>query len=125
MSDPAQARRLEESLLAAVDGHSYCESAKFAIKLAFEEALTNAFKHGNGRDPLKTVEVRYDIGDDKAVIVIVDQGAGFDLQAVPNPIADENLEKPSGRGLMLMRAYMDEVRYNDKGNEVYMMKRNR
>jgi serine/threonine-protein kinase RsbW len=124
-SDPAQARHLEESLLAAVDRHGYSKSAMFAIKLAFEEAITNALKHGNRRDPRKTVQVRYDISADKAIIVIADQGPGFDMQAVPNPIADENLEKPSGRGLMLMRAYMDEVRYNDKGNEVYMVKLNR
>ena len=124
-SDLAEARQLEDSLLAAVESHRYSESAKFAIKLAVEEALINAIKHGNRRDPGKTINVQYDINADKAIIVIADQGAGFDLKAVPDPIADENLEKPSGRGLMLMRAYMDEVRYNDKGNEVYMMKLNR
>ncbi|HOF18390.1 MAG TPA: ATP-binding protein [Phycisphaerae bacterium] len=53
-----------------------------------------------------------------------DEGTGFDPTRVPDPTADENLEKPSGRGLMLMRAYMDEVRYNDRGNQVFLMKRN-
>jgi len=123
-SDLAEARRLEESLLASVDKHGYSESARFAIKLAVEEALNNAIKHGNRHDPHKTIEVRYDISDEKAVIVITDQGKGFSLASVPDPTADENLEKPSGRGLMLMRAYMDEVQHNEAGNQVYMMKRN-
>ena len=110
--------------MASVDKHGYSESARFAIKLAVEEALNNAIKHGNQHDPHKTVEVRYDISDEKAVIVITDQGKGFSLVSVPDPTADENLEKPSGRGLMLMRAYMDEVQHNEAGNQVYMMKRN-
>jgi len=60
----------------------------------------------------------------KAVFVIRDEGPGFDPKIVPDPTTDENLEKPNGRGIMLMRAYMDEIRYNAQGNQVRIVKRN-
>jgi serine/threonine-protein kinase RsbW len=58
-------------------------------------------------------------------ITITDEGKGFKPECVPDPTADENLERPCGRGIMLMRAYMDEVRYNPCGNQVFMLKHNR
>ena len=57
-------------------------------------------------------------------MTITDQGSGFDPNDVPDPTVEENLQKPTGRGIMLMRAYMDEVRFNEKGNQVHMVKRN-
>ncbi len=59
------------------------------------------------------------------VIWVKDEGAGFNPKTVPDPTLDENLNKPHGRGLMLMRAYMDEVGFNEAGNEVRMVKLNR
>jgi serine/threonine-protein kinase RsbW len=123
-SSPQHAREVEEKVLGEVARHGYSDAATFAIKLALEEALTNAIRHGNRCDPARHVEVEFEIGRERSVIVITDQGEGFDLAAVPDPTADENLEKPHGRGIMLMRAYMDEVRYNDKGNRVQLLKRN-
>ena len=118
------ARAVEEALLREVTRHGYDEAATFAIKLALEEGLNNAIKHGNRYDPEKSVEVHFDIDGERASVTIADQGKGFDLSAVPDPTTDENLEKPCGRGIMLMCAYMDEVRYNEKGNRVHMVKRN-
>jgi serine/threonine-protein kinase RsbW len=70
------------------------------------------------------VEVIYQVGPRETSITIIDQGRGFDPSSVPDPRADENLEKPCGRGIMLMRAYMDEVDFSPKGNRVRMVKRN-
>ena len=123
-SDLAAAHEAEKALLAEVAGCNYSEASTFAIKLAVEEGMNNAIKHGNRFDARKTVELAYDISKDRAVITITDQGAGFNPSAVPDPTADENLEKPTGRGVMLMHAYMDEVAYNCKGNQVRMVKRN-
>jgi serine/threonine-protein kinase RsbW len=123
-SDLAAAHEAEKALLAEVADCNYSEAATFAIKLAVEEGMNNAVKHGSRFDSRKTVELVYDISKDRAVITITDQGGGFDPSAVPDPTADENLEKPTGRGVMLMRAYMDEVVYNSKGNQVRMVKRN-
>lgn len=100
----------------------YCDDAIFAVKLALEEALCNAVKHGNKSDPTKKVTVRYAVTQEKAVVVIRDEGAGFALEEVPDPTTPERLPIPSGRGIMLIRAYMDEVAYRDEGRELYFVK---
>ncbi|MFP4104943.1 MAG: ATP-binding protein [Phycisphaerae bacterium] len=122
-SDLDSARKVEEDLLQAVSEEGYSEASTFAIKLAVEEGLCNAIKHGNAYDPRKKVNVTYDVKPDCVRIVIVDEGKGFTPEAVPDPTADENLERPCGRGIMLMKAFMDEVEYNELGNEVVMVKR--
>lgn len=123
-SDLEAARDIEKALLREVARYGYDEAATFAIKLALEEGLNNAIKHGNRCDPSKTVEVCFSVNGERITITITDQGQGFDLAAVPDPTSDENLEKPCGRGIMLMQAYMDEVRFNNKGNQVRLVKRN-
>lgn len=123
-SDLQAAHRLALELLGIVNHCGYGESCAFAIRLALEEALTNAVRHGNRMNPAKAVEVEYDIDPQRAIITVTDQGEGFDPDAVPDPTIDENLEKPSGRGIMLMRAYMDEVCFNDRGNQVRLVKQN-
>lgn len=118
------ARPVEQTLMGRVCGHGYSEAAQFAIKLALEEALNNAIKHGNGYDPDKTVKVDFDVNARTTTIIITDEGRGFRPCDVPDPTADENLERPCGRGLMLMRAYMDEVSYNERGNQICLVKHN-
>jgi serine/threonine-protein kinase RsbW len=103
----------------------FCEDATFAVKLALEEALTNAVKHGNQCDCSKEVTVKYAVTPEKAVVIVRDEGPGFLPEEVPDPTAPERLPVPSGRGIMLMRAYMDEVAFRDQGREVYFMKRSR
>ncbi len=124
LSELAAAHEAEKALLARVACCRYSDAATFAIKLALEEGMNNAIKHGNKFDADKTVELVYDISEDRAIITITDQGCGFNPSAVPDPTVDENLEKPTGRGVMLMHAYMDEVAYNATGNQVRMVKRN-
>jgi serine/threonine-protein kinase RsbW len=125
LSKLSEARRAEQKILDAVARCGYDEAATFAIKLAVEEAVNNAIKHGNKFDPTKTVEVSFDIDAKHVAVVVCDQGDGFDPDDLPDPTSDENLEKPTGRGVMLRRAYMDEVVFNKKGNRVRMVKRNR
>ncbi len=122
-SDLNEARQLEERLLEEVVRHGYSQGDVFAVKLALEEVLVNAIKHGNKYDSNKSVNVAHEIDEHQAVFTITDEGKGFRPADVPDPTADENLEKPCGRGLMLMRAFMDEVSYNDRGNQVRLMKR--
>jgi serine/threonine-protein kinase RsbW len=94
----------------------------FAIQLAVEEALVNAIKHGNGMDRSKHVHVSMAVGRKKFRIRIRDEGQGFDPSEVPGPTTSENLERSSGRGLLLIRHYMHEVRYNGKGNAVTLIR---
>ncbi|MBS0206950.1 MAG: ATP-binding protein [Planctomycetes bacterium] len=95
----------------------------FGIRLALDEALVNAIKHGNGFHPEKTVKVICLIEDDLFRIEIEDQGPGFRLEDVPDPTDEENLERPCGRGIMLMRSFMSRIEYNSSGNKVLLEKR--
>lgn len=123
-TDVNAAKRLADEVLRQVELQGYGEEAHFAIKLALEEALMNAIKHGNRCRPGSAVTVEYDVDRRHTVIQITDQGKGFDPGELPDPTADENLECPCGRGVMLMRAYMDEVEYNRRGNSVRLVKFN-
>jgi serine/threonine-protein kinase RsbW len=111
---------IERLLIGAVEQRKYDKSSVFAIRLALEEALNNAFKHGNKGDPSKAVRVNCQVEDQSVIIDIQDEGEGFDPQSVPDPTEQENVEIPSGRGLTLMRAFMTEVRIEPPGNRVRM-----
>lgn len=111
-----------EQLLAEAGDNSFDEDATFAIHLALEEALTNAVVHGNKLDPSKKVEIEYVIVPAKFEITITDQGDGFTPESTPDPRIEENRTKSSGRGLLLMKTYMDTVEYNDNGNSVHLVK---
>lgn len=124
-SDLRSVKHPESRILGALAALQYSEEITFAIKLALEEALTNGVKHGNRGDTSKRVIVRYHVDPHRAIICVCDQGSGFVPELVPDPTAEENLERPSGRGIMLMHAYMTRVCFNESGNEVWMMKENR
>ena len=109
---------IEEALHAS----RYGEHDIFSIKLALEEALVNAIKHGNQMDPGKSVAVRWWVRPDRFEVRITDEGPGFSPDDVPDPTADENIERPCGRGLHLIRHFMTEVSYQGRGNVVTMAK---
>lgn len=111
-----------EQLLAEAADNDFNKDDIFAIHLALEEALTNAVVHGNKQDPSKNVEIEYVIVPAKFEITVTDQGGGFALEDMPDPRTKENRTKPNGRGMLLMRTYMDTVEYNDNGNSVHMVK---
>jgi serine/threonine-protein kinase RsbW len=121
-SIPGEARRAEDAILPALSARGYGERALFAVKLALEEAVINSIRHGNQLDPTKKVRIEFTLDDDKAVISVADEGKGFDPASVPDPTLEENLEITAGRGLVLMRAYMDKVEFNEKANKVTMTK---
>jgi serine/threonine-protein kinase RsbW len=95
----------------------------FAVRMSLEEAVVNAIKHGNQFDPGKMVHIECRITPTKIWVDIEDEGAGFDPCSVPDCTADENLDKPSGRGLHLMRHYMTHIEYRKDGKRVVMEKR--
>jgi len=119
-----RARQLEGEILGACTKQHFSEDDVFAIKLSLEEALVNAVKHGNKLDPAKVVKVQYRVNSQRFDVVIEDQGEGFNPAELPDPTADENLEMCSGRGILLMRAYMSSVVYNPQGNKVTLTKFN-
>lgn len=94
------------------------------VRTALYEAIANAVTHGNHENAKKTVRVccRYDAAQCVS-IVVSDEGQGFDPKTVPDPTRPENLESEHGRGIFLMKAYMDEVHYEKGGTEVHLVKK--
>lgn len=121
-SDTGEARRVQDEIEQLLRSLQYTEKEIFSVRLALEEALVNAIKHGNQMDRTKKVRVAYRVCQERFDILIADEGPGFDPCEVPDPTAPENLERPCGRGLMLMRHYMTAVDYNPRGNVVSMSK---
>ena len=121
-NEVAHVRQIQSEILAAAQAYSPRESDLFAIRLALEEALVNAIKHGNGSDPSRKVRIEYHVNPREVRIRIEDEGAGFDASEVPDPTLPENLERCTGRGILLMRHYMSQVEFQGRGNVVQMVK---
>jgi serine/threonine-protein kinase RsbW len=107
-----------ETVTLTMAGHGYRERDIFGMRLALEEAIVNGLKHGHMYDPSKRVVIRYRVGSEHVLVEVKDQGPGFEPSQIPDSTAPENLERPSGRGLLLMRSYMTWIRYNKQGNSV-------
>lgn len=122
-SDTAQGQAVQERIVKMLEDLDFPTRDVFGVRLALEEALVNAIKHGNRMDPAKQVRIHWAINSESVRIEIEDEGTGFRPEDIPDPTAEENLEKPSGRGIMLMRAFMSEVGYNASGNRVTLVKR--
>lgn len=114
--------RFIERVVGRLERHQYPKAAVFAVRLSLHEALTNAFMHGHrGLPPGTPVRVEYDISDAKVRVAIEDRGPGFKPAELPDPTAEENIELAHGRGIMLIRAYMSSVTFNESGNRVEMV----
>jgi serine/threonine-protein kinase RsbW len=105
----------------------FCEEVsrrlRFNFRVSFVEALANAMLYGNGGDPSKRVRVEVVLGQYALEARVIDQGPGFDPDRVPDPTAPDQLHRPCGRGIFLMRKLMDEVHFNDQGNAVTLVLR--
>jgi len=122
-SDLGAARQLQCEIETALQAGQFGESDIFAIKMALEEALVNAIKHGNQMDPSKAVRIAYTISPPEHFHArITDEGPGFNPEEVPDPTDEENRERPCGRGLFLIRYYMSEVSFQDSGNTIVLFK---
>jgi serine/threonine-protein kinase RsbW len=118
-----QAQEVIARALQDLSAGGYPESHRFAIRLAMDEAINNAIKHGNRGDTAKRVTVVYSLSAELFEVTIEDEGLGFDPDAVPDPTDARYIERPSGRGVMLMRAYMTSVAFEGRGNRVKLVKR--
>jgi serine/threonine-protein kinase RsbW len=111
-----------KQVLANLQASNFTEEDVFAVHLSLEEAFINAIKHGNRMETTKAVKVDYSVEPDKIEICMTDEGEGFDPTVIPDPRYGDNLYKPAGRGLLLIRSYMDVVEYNKRGNSVRMVR---
>jgi len=118
----AEASGVFEDRIKAVGGWN--EEEVFFLKLCFDEALTNAMKHGNKFDPNKKAFVNFSITKERVYIKIKDEGEGFTVEKVPSPLEGEGLTKGSGRGVFLMKQFLGEdgLKYSEGGRVVEMTK---
>jgi serine/threonine-protein kinase RsbW len=123
-SNDSASRDVQNKILTDVSRRGYSSDAIFAIKLALEEAMRNAIKHGNRFDSQKKVHIHAVVSPKQAEIVIEDEGPGFARGGVPDPTLPENLEKCGGRGIHLIEAYMNTVEWTQGGRRIRMIKRN-
>lgn len=115
---------LVERLMLLIEGSHCITGEEPAVELALREALNNAVVHGNRLDVRTLVHVRCRCAVGKGIsITVSDQGAGFEFNAVPDPLSIENLLAEHGRGIHLMKLVMDEVSFERRGAEVHMVKR--
>lgn len=122
---PSDAGAIEHAVDLVVrrcENSDYCRrKLELNFRVGLMEALANAVLYGNGEDPRKRVRLEIAFQAHAIEARVTDEGRGFDPDAIPDPTTPENIERPGGRGLFLMRKLMDEVRYNDTGNSVTLV----
>ena len=121
-SDPKYIKLASAKLIGALKELELSRETLFDIRLCLEEAVINAIKYGNKLDSRLPVVISYAVSGEKLEITVRDQGGGFNYRATPDPRSDTNILKHGGRGIFLIKNLMDEVRYNDSGNEIKMIK---
>lgn len=112
-----------EYLMKRVEKLGVCKPEQSNLFVALDEAFVNAVKHGNRFDIAKLIRITADVSRDEAKFTIEDEGEGFDVNAIPDPLDPKNLFKASGRGVLFIYNIMDEVIYNDRGNRLTMVKK--
>ena len=112
-----------EYLMKRVEKLGVIKPERSNLFVALDEAFVNAVKHGNKFDVRKLVRVTAEVSSKEARFTIEDEGEGFDVNSIPDPLDPENLFKTSGRGVLFIYNIMDEVKYNDRGNRLTMVKR--
>jgi serine/threonine-protein kinase RsbW len=121
-SDLSAGQRVLDEVLSKIGCEGWSPRDLFGIRLALEEAVVNAIKHGNRLDRDKQVHVVCRSTCDGLWMRVADQGSGFNPEAVPDCTDPAHIDAPNGRGIMLMRNYMSRVEYNAAGNVVEMEK---
>ena len=122
-SDPDILPELEECMIKIAQKIKLDETKINSLALSFSEAISNCMRHGNHYDKHKTVTINVTIDDNKMYVSLKDEGEGFNLKAVPDPTKPENILKDSGRGIHIMKNFLDDLRYNftPSGTEVTLV----
>lgn len=123
-SKSSAAEEVIKEILSKMKAQKFADDDLFAVHLGLEEAFINAVRHGNKFDPTKKVTITSKIEPDKTVVFLADEGDGFVPDSIPNPTLGDNIYKIGGRGLFLIRSFMDQTDFNKKGNCICMIKYN-
>ncbi len=122
-SDPDFIPAIDEFVLSKINCLNLDEDTLSDLSLSVSEAIANAMVHGNKLDPNKNVIVSINISDDELKVSIKDEGEGFDPESVPDPTKPENIMRDSGRGIHIMRSFIDEIVYDfsSEGTELKLI----
>lgn len=121
-SDPQFIKQASTRVLDSIKELGLDKDTIFDIRLCLEEAIINAIKYGNKCNKDLPVSISYSFSEGRLEIAVRDQGKGFDYANIPDPRSNSNILKHGGRGLFLIRNLMNEVEFNDSGNEIKMVK---
>ncbi|KAF0151716.1 MAG: anti-sigma regulatory factor serine/threonine protein kinase [Ignavibacteria bacterium] len=121
-SDPDLLPELEEFVIQIAKEVNLDSTKINNLALSFSEAISNCMKHGNRFDKSKTVTIVVTVSELKLTIMLKDEGKGFDINSVPDPTKPENILKDSGRGIHIMKNFVDDLRYNftPQGTEIIL-----
>ena len=121
-SDPEILPELEEFIIHIAEKYNLDKNKFNNLVLSFSEAVSNSMEHGNKLDKSKKVYIKVKVDSEKMTIIIKDEGNGFDLKSVPDPTKSENILKDSGRGIHIMKSFLDNLRYKftSTGTEVIL-----
>jgi len=124
---PSDVRTIEHVVQFVMDHCASCAARsselRFNFRVGLTEALSNAMLYGNAHDPEKRVRIEVVLDETRITARVIDEGNGFDPDQVPDPTCPDNVQKPGGRGIFLMRELLDEVHFNDRGNCVTLVLR--
>lgn len=122
-SSVKEIKKVSNTILTTLNGSPQAQdSFLFDVRLACEETLINAIKHGNKKDKEKKVIINFDVTEKGVVISVEDEGQGYNYHQLPDPRHVSNLLRTGGRGLFLIRKMMDKIEFNEKGNKITMTK---
>lgn len=120
-ADTGEVEGLVDQVMEAVTEMGCAAGKEWQIRLAIDEALTNAVVHGCREDPTKEIQCSVVCDEERGMLIIIrDPGPGFDPDSIPSPIAGENIFATSGRGIFLINQLVDEVRFENGGTEIHM-----
>jgi len=122
-SDPDNLVEVEKFIADVAGELNFNDEIKNSLTLSVSEATSNAIVHGNKLDPKKSIIIKVIVEDDKIIVIIKDEGPGFDPTSIPNPTMPENLLKDSGRGIHIMKNFLHDLQYNftEDGTEVILI----
>jgi serine/threonine-protein kinase RsbW len=110
------------SILKAMDHCGFTDKEIKRTRVCIVEMIINSMAHGNKNNPNRKVIVLYKVTQEKVILSVIDEGDGFDYSNLPNPLDPENLLKECGRGVFIVKNYVDEVHFNEKGNRILVVK---
>ena len=123
-SQLSDGRREVDKFVSRAEAWGVSHEESLALRHSLHEAVVNAVRHGNHGDVSQHVRICYRFLSSEIFIEVEDEGPGFDRDLIPDPTSEENRCRPGGRGLLMMRHFMNSVEYNERGNCV-MMRRTR